>query len=63
MTTPAAMNMCPITSGRVRLNASDQTPVGMSDSSKVTETTVPRTTSWNAESSASRTKYKLETST
>jgi hypothetical protein len=63
ITIPAAMNMCPITSGHVRLNASDQTPVGMSDSSKVTDTTVPRTTSWNADRCASRTKYKLETST
>jgi len=35
---------CPITSGHLRLTASDQTPAGMSDASSVTDKTVPRTT-------------------
>ncbi len=49
MTMPAARNACPITSGHLRLTASDQTPVGMSDISSVADSTVPSTSSWNAE--------------
>ena len=46
---PAARNICPITSGHLRPIASDQTLVGMSDSTNVTDMTVPRRTSWEAE--------------
>jgi hypothetical protein len=53
---PAARNPCPITSGHLRLNASDQTPAGMSDSTIVTATTAPRTRSSKPERWASTTK-------
>ena len=43
-TIPAARNPCPIVSDRLRLNASDHTPVGTSDSTIVTATTMPRRT-------------------
>ena len=56
ITMPAARNPCPITSGHLRLNASDQTPAGMSDSTNVTATTVLRTRSWEAERWALTTK-------
>ena len=53
---PAARNACPMTSGHLRLNASDHTPAGMSDSSKVSAMTAPRRTSWAAERCAATTK-------
>ena len=63
MIMPAARNAWPATSGHLRLTASDQTPVGMSDASSVTDSTVPSTSSCHAERCAVITKYSPETST
>jgi hypothetical protein len=52
-----------MTSGHLRLNASDQTPAGMSDTVSVRAITVPRSTSWGADRWAWVTKYRLEVST
>jgi hypothetical protein len=60
---PAARNPCPSTSGHFRLNASDHTPAGMSDTVSVTAMPVPSSTSWAADRWAWVTKYRLEVST
>ena len=56
ITMPAARNRCPITSGHLRPIASAQTPVGISASANVADTTVPSKTIWEADKCASTTK-------
>jgi hypothetical protein len=60
MLTP--ISRCATTTERLRLIVSAMTPVGTSKAIAVRPCAVPRNTSWNADSSASTTRYKLVTS-